>query len=199
MNDKMALVQTSPATADKNSFFTPLRAYLLSVALLVFGVSAPFTIGVPVNRGGALVAAAGTWLYSRVSDLVMWAWTGAVSVTWPAHHPILSWVLTAIVGFHLVAGGILCLKDDSPWVLASFSRTAAFVFVTIIGIALHQWLFWLAPGPDTLYDAFFASGGVPAWLVTASVGLMVLIAALPFVVVGFALICFIGIIGMCAM
>lgn len=193
------LVQNAPASADKKSFFTPLRAYLLSVAVLVFGVSAPFTIGVPVNRGGDLIAAAGTWLYSRVSDLIMWAWSDAVSVTWPAHHPILSWVLTAIVGFHLVVAGVLCLKDDNPWVFASLSRTAAFIFAAITGIAVHQWLFWLAPSPEALYDAFLAAGGVPAWLVAGSVGLMVLVAALPLVVFGIAVICFIGIIATCAM
>lgn len=159
--------QIRPAPEGKG-FFTPLRTYVLALAVLVLLVSAPFTVG----RG---VAYLGVVLSGVAHAMVQWA----------AHAPLLSWFIAAGLGVVFVSG-ILAIGFNSDWIDKSRARGVLVATALVLVLLGLEAVYLSLPGIDVLYAAFGAAGGTPAWLNVISSGLVILFANAGHVALGIA-------------
>ncbi|WP_126223338.1 hypothetical protein [Burkholderia ambifaria] len=170
------MTTVSNSTAANWRRVTPLRLYLLIICGLTLLVTSPFTVGPGLVR-------LGDWL-SRAFGVIS---TSVASVQWPAHHPVLCWFLLALLGGHLLGGVGLCLWKAEAVSCAS-RRIAVVALMFVIGLGLYVWLYTFEPSPQVLYDAFLAAGGVPEILVFVATAIVVVLAYLPIIAGGLALV-----------
>lgn len=170
------MTTSSNLTAANWRRMTPLRLYLVIILALVLLVSSPFTVGPMFVRLGIWLS----WAFNVVS-------TAILVVHWPAHHPVLCWWLLALLGSHLLGGVGLCLWKAETLVCAGW-RIAVVALLFVIGLGLYVWLYTFDPASQALYDAFLAAGGVPEILVFVSTAIVVVLAYLPIIAGGLALL-----------
>ncbi|WP_157645492.1 hypothetical protein [Burkholderia ubonensis] len=126
--------------------FTPLRVYLLVLALLVMLVTSPFTVG-PVFAAAGVVL---TDFYYATCD-------------WAARSPLTSWFVAGGLGVALVSAGVgIALNDEAAF--GTCARGVTVVLGMVFGIAALEYLFICLPAINTLSTAFGAAGGTPEWL-----------------------------------
>jgi hypothetical protein len=166
---------------------SPLATYLLGLAVFALFVTSPFTIGHVFAWVGILCSHG----FDGISSVFGVLSTLYMQWGWPAAHPALSWLVTALIGFHLYLVAALCFLHDKA-AFASWKRTWSIIALVVCIIALNQLLFWVLPDTNAFSAALTAAGGVPEWLTTVVGMVSVLLASGPIgavLLTGVAAIC----------